>query len=290
MMKKALAIFFLILLSSSVYAKYLKLPDGSYIEVDKKWSESDLPFVYCKAFTAYPQAFYNLMPEACNRHYERIKQDYLSGKSTKAPVIIPLPNGEFYENKKGLIGDALYCEAYKSNQTAFLNDEQVTTLCKKSLKSTDLGAAFGGAFITLVMRVIIAIIAFLAITYGILKAPKDTPIKNGRFIGAIFVGVSLISFPSTAKSLEDFYFGITLVTIFWFFVGFVVGYLWRLFKNRKNNVSNDLYWDEALKEFESSNRVSSLWAKCFADANGDENKAKAMYIKLRVKELSSLRG
>lgn len=282
---KILTIFFLVLLSPLVSAKYLKLPDGSYVEVDKKWSESDLPFVYCKAFTAYPQAFSNLMPSGCNKYYERIKQDYLSNESDKPPVVISLPNGELYQNTKGLLGKALYCEAYKTNQTAFLNDEQIKNLCKKSLMSTDLGSAFGDALVTLAVRVIISVLAFLAITYGILKTPKTTPISNGRFIGAIFVGISLISFPATGKSVADFYFGITLVTCFWFVVGFIIGYLWRLFRNKRSEASNDLYWDDALKEFESSNRVGSLWAKCFSDANGDENKAKALYIKLRVAQM-----
>lgn len=45
-----------------------------------------------------------------------------------------------------------------------------------------------------------------------------------------------------------------------------------------------LLWAQALNEFEHSIN-KGLWAKCFADANGDENIAKAEYLKTRVKEL-----
>lgn len=285
MIKTFLVSLFLLIVTPIANAEYFKLPDGSYVEIDKKWTKADYPFLYCRAYISYPQAFYNLPPDACNQSYERIKQYFIDKESGKAPQLIPLPTGEWYENKKSLLGKALYCDAYKNNQSAFLYDEQVTALCKSSLMNISLGDAFSNALVAIGIRVLIAVFVFFIITYGILKIPKKTPISNGRFVGAIFVSLSLISFPSIGKSQQDFYFGITLVTCFWFIVGFAVGYIWRFIKNKKGKGSNDLYWDNALKEFESANRVSSLWAKCFADSNGDENKAKALYIKLRVAQM-----
>ena len=48
--------------------------------------------------------------------------------------------------------------------------------------------------------------------------------------------------------------------------------------------SNDI-WAKALTEAESPDlRNPGLWAKCFAEADGDEGKAKAAYVKLRVAE------
>lgn len=45
-------------------------------------------------------------------------------------------------------------------------------------------------------------------------------------------------------------------------------------------------WADALKESESpETRDAGLWAKCFAEADGDENKAKAAYIRSRVQDL-----
>jgi hypothetical protein len=37
-------------------------------------------------------------------------------------------------------------------------------------------------------------------------------------------------------------------------------------------------WERALREVESSERRPGLWARCFAEAGGDESKAKAAYI------------
>lgn len=52
--------------------------------------------------------------------------------------------------------------------------------------------------------------------------------------------------------------------------------------NTKNKV-----FAEALSEFESNKRDQGLYAKCFAEADGDESKAKARYIKSRAEELSN---
>lgn len=51
---------------------------------------------------------------------------------------------------------------------------------------------------------------------------------------------------------------------------------------------NEKLYAQALREFESDNRNEGLYAKCFAEADGDEDKAKARYIKNRVNELSQL--
>ncbi len=45
-------------------------------------------------------------------------------------------------------------------------------------------------------------------------------------------------------------------------------------------------WAEALNEAGNPEiRNSGLWARCFAQADGDENKAKAAYIRTRAQEL-----
>ena len=45
---------------------------------------------------------------------------------------------------------------------------------------------------------------------------------------------------------------------------------------------------QAAAELESDNRDEGLWAKCFAESDGDENKAKAQYLKIRVKRSANL--
>jgi hypothetical protein len=48
-------------------------------------------------------------------------------------------------------------------------------------------------------------------------------------------------------------------------------------------------WEGALTEFDGDKRVNGLWAKIFADNNGDENKSKAQYIKIRASEIAIIR-
>ena len=62
-------------------------------------------------------------------------------------------------------------------------------------------------------------------------------------------------------------------------------------ENTKNNISEPLAedWEKALNEYENENRIKGLWAKLFADNNGDENIVKAQYIKFRAVEIAAAR-
>lgn len=48
---------------------------------------------------------------------------------------------------------------------------------------------------------------------------------------------------------------------------------------------NDVF-SKAYAELESPSRQIGLWARCFSEANGDESKAKAAYLQIRVKDLT----
>ena len=48
-------------------------------------------------------------------------------------------------------------------------------------------------------------------------------------------------------------------------------------------------WEKALIEFDDGNLIKGLWARIFAENNGDENTSKAQYIKIRAIELASKR-
>jgi hypothetical protein len=50
--------------------------------------------------------------------------------------------------------------------------------------------------------------------------------------------------------------------------------------------NTDLIWESISKEFHTSNRKDGLWTKCFVEAEGDENKAKLQYLKIRFDEVS----
>lgn len=51
---------------------------------------------------------------------------------------------------------------------------------------------------------------------------------------------------------------------------------------------DDKFYDEVAKELESKKLVSGMWTRAFAEADGDENRAKAIYIKRRVAELAEI--
>jgi hypothetical protein len=48
--------------------------------------------------------------------------------------------------------------------------------------------------------------------------------------------------------------------------------------------ATDDLWESAMAECTSEQRKAGLWARCFAETDGDENKAQARYIKHRVAE------
>jgi len=58
-------------------------------------------------------------------------------------------------------------------------------------------------------------------------------------------------------------------------------------KEMATPIDEDKLWEIAADEVDGDARKKSMWAKCFAEADGEENKAKASYLKLRVAELKA---
>ena len=59
-------------------------------------------------------------------------------------------------------------------------------------------------------------------------------------------------------------------------------------KNTKSKEDEDSYYEIALTEINESTTKTSTWSRAIANSLGDENKAKAIYIQLRVSELMSV--
>jgi hypothetical protein len=51
------------------------------------------------------------------------------------------------------------------------------------------------------------------------------------------------------------------------------------------DANEEAVWAEAAKEFDSDSRRAGLYAKALSSADGDENRAKAFYLRARVAEL-----
>lgn len=165
-----------------------------------------------------------------------------------------------------------------------------------SAQSVDVGAAATGALITLAIRGVIAFCLFKLITTSLTRKTLYTPIDNARWVGAWLMGVSVLTNPSLNKSDLDFYIGSVVLAIVWFLIGFVIGFLWRKVKpltpasNQKSSapIDDEKLWEEALAELNSPNKNEGLWAKCFSEANGDEAKARAQYLSLKVAKLKQV--
>jgi hypothetical protein len=56
-------------------------------------------------------------------------------------------------------------------------------------------------------------------------------------------------------------------------------------KNADERLAEEMLYAEAMREIEKNIRRDGLWGKAIAESDGDEKKAKAEYLKLRVQAL-----
>ncbi len=57
-------------------------------------------------------------------------------------------------------------------------------------------------------------------------------------------------------------------------------------EGRSVTATEDAFYDEVAKELETNKLIPGVWTRAFAEADGDENCAKAIYIKLRVAQMA----
>jgi len=55
--------------------------------------------------------------------------------------------------------------------------------------------------------------------------------------------------------------------------------------DNSSSINEDEFYEQAMEEVESDDKVKGIWAKAFAKAEGNESRAKAMYINVRAKLL-----
>jgi hypothetical protein len=56
---------------------------------------------------------------------------------------------------------------------------------------------------------------------------------------------------------------------------------------KKLNLEDENFWAQAASEVDGAGRRPGLWAKCFAETQGDEVKTRVYYLKLRVSEIKN---
>ena len=173
-----------------------------------------------------------------------------------------------------------------------------------------MGEAAGLDLMQIIFAGAIAIAVWYALSYG-LSEQQNSRAKSGRKVGAWLAAAIVFS---TAQSLNrtaaDVACIIVVTAPVWYLFGFVGGYVWR--KMRSLNASavgtrartviqvdgliqadapiqrvapDEKYSAAALIEFDSDGRRAGLWARVYAEAQGNEASAKAKYLKARAREL-----
>jgi hypothetical protein len=89
----------------------------------------------------------------------------------------------------------------------------------------------------------------------------------------------------TTVVLTDFFCGFLSGLIFYFGSGWLTGQKQRKIKH----AGEDKFYDEVARELQEKSIVAGLWTKAFAEMNGDDAKARALYIKYRVAQLADAR-
>lgn len=175
-------------------------------------------------------------------------------------------------------------------------------------QSIDRGLAFSAAVSELGARAIVALALFLILTIGIIKGPRATPTQTARWVGAFAGACSLLALPNPPiASTKEFFAIHTVLFIFFYFLSFLVGFVWRIMRPLKvaaigpqpsaknstitpteSTTPDEKYWAAALFEFDAGERRAGLWARVFSEAQGNEAQAKASYLKVRAAELRDI--
>jgi hypothetical protein len=298
----------LLLGSGSAYAPYLALPDGNSIEVPAGMSYEE---AICKAQMQYAEAFQGYPPPvhgSCNamafadKEFARIKADGDRSK-TKFTAIV-LPNGDLYPATTDGGFDGAWCKAYQERPAAFpaanvmsrfgcasSQFDRLERIATKAI-SGSLGAFIWGGIALLVLG-IWALARRLKKGGGEIRTPSQV---GFRWMGwwAIVVFFTFITKAYNAGlSFTQFLISYVPPAVFLLLCGYLAGWLYgRFFKFRtqlavaKDGVDEGVY-EAAMKEVDGGDRRAGVWAKAFAESDGDEAKAKAKYIQYRVQQIKT---
>jgi hypothetical protein len=94
----------------------------------------------------------------------------------------------------------------------------------------DVQEAYGGAFTIVSIKFLLAAVVFYTLSFGLWGKAKNTAVENGRWIGSLLAAISIISSTTLHKSNIDLYVSGAILTVVWFLIGFVIGFVWKKFK------------------------------------------------------------
>jgi hypothetical protein len=165
--------------------------------------------------------------------------------------------------------------------------------CHRARKKQRLFAKFSimlenaaiGTIIQILVRLGIAGTIYSLLTIGVDRTRSNT-VDQGRRVGAMLAAVVVFTQPTASRPLADIVYMYLLVAIPLFLLGFSIGAVYHRVRARRQSSSTDEeLWEIAATELQSDQRNVGLWARCYAEAAGNESVARANYLKSRVKQL-----
>ncbi|CAN1541429.1 hypothetical protein MCERE10_02568 [Burkholderiaceae bacterium] len=154
------------------------------------------------------------------------------------------------------------------------------------------------------IRASVAVIYWFVLTHFIGGDPKRSPKINGHRLASALSAMPFVTITHRYNQSDvDYYAAVAINILLFYLSGFVIGYFWRRYKIKaavpnttlnspsqtavrlSSESNSEETWAVASQELNSTSRKEGLWAKCFAEASGDENRAKAEYLKQRVTQL-----
>ena len=127
--------------------------------------------------------------------------------------------------------------------------------------------------------------------------------KLGRILTAITIAIlvgSMFAYETVKQNdiayqshpmvcvITDFFSSSLVGLIFYFGSGWIARRKARQANKATAAFPEDRYYDQVARELRNKTLIPGLWTKAYAEANGDEAKARALYIKYRVAQLASL--
>jgi hypothetical protein len=102
-------------------------------------------------------------------------------------------------------------------------------------------AAYGDALEFVAIKFLIAAILFYLFTYDLIGKVRDTPLKSARWIGGILLAIGVGASNNKFSTLPDYIYGVSLVAIGLYVIGFAIGYIWKPWAIKGQSEDNHNY-------------------------------------------------
>ena len=153
-----------------------------------------------------------------------------------------------------------------------------------------IGVTNGIPYIGMPLRIFFASIIFYIVTFGIKKSNIKTANQQGRWVAgwALFLS-ALGTNPASARhgSIENYVAEVFVLVIVFGLIGYFSGIVWFYINKLKKSKPiffgkiDEKFWGMAEHEF-NNHRNAGAWAESFHESKGNENLAKAIYLKKRA--------